>query len=132
MDLDSLTELDDDTLFKFEMNQPRSYDLPYNSIMAVSVEMNLDQTYIIRNGYTILDLLSDIGGIQSILRDLFNVILAFLNYNHMVTFMASKLFKIKKKQSEEVKNSSYFERSSFFTPSKISNLKEYMMDLLPT
>ena len=42
LDLDSFTELDDDTLFKFEMSQPRSYDLPYNSIMAVSVEMNLD------------------------------------------------------------------------------------------
>ena len=50
----------------------------------------------------------------------------------MVSFMASKLYRIKKEESEEVKNLSYFERSSFFKPSDFSNLKEYMMDLLPS
>ena len=42
IDLDEFTELDDDNLFKFERIQPRSRDMPYNAIMAISVEMNLD------------------------------------------------------------------------------------------
>ena len=35
----------------------------------------------------------------------------------MVSFMASKLYKIKKEGSEEVKKLNYFERSNFFKPS---------------
>ena len=45
--------------------------------------------------------------------------------------MASRLYKIKKPEDEEQKSKTYFERSNFFKPSKIRNLRDYMIDSLP-
>ena len=45
--------------------------------------------------------------------------------------MASKLYKIKKPEDEEQKSKTYFERSTFFKPSKLRNLRDYMIDSLP-
>ena len=68
------------------------------------LEVNLDQITISRSSYTILDLLSDIGGIQGILTPILGLPLIFLNYKHFETFMASKLYKIKKKDEESIGN----------------------------
>ena len=72
--------------------------------MTLSFEVNMDQIVITRSTYTILDLLSDIGGIQAMLAPILSIPLVLLNYKHFKTFMASKLYKIKKDDSEEVKN----------------------------
>ena len=66
------------------------------SPIAISIEMNLDINEIKRQNYTAMDYLSDIGGIQSFLLNLFGYILALLQYQHLETYIASKLFKIKK------------------------------------
>ena len=62
VDLDDLTELENDTLFKFE-KLPTRPNFVKNSPLAISVEMNLDINAITRQTYTVLDCLSDIGGI---------------------------------------------------------------------
>ena len=62
IDLDDLTELENDTLFEFE-KLPTRPNFEKNSPLAISVEMNLDINAITRQTYTVLDYLSDIGGI---------------------------------------------------------------------
>ena len=57
------------------------------------IVMSMDQTSIQRNGYTILDLLSDVGGIQGILITGISLVLSILNNNHLENYLVSKLFK---------------------------------------
>ena len=78
----------------------RSYEKEENTIMNLNIEMNLDKIAIERHGYTFLDMLSDCGGVQSILVSMFSCSLIILNHEHFDTFMASKLFKIKKKEKD--------------------------------
>ena len=65
INLDDLTELEDSTIFKFDSIPVRPYEKVDRStvVMAISLERNLDLTVIVREGYTILDLLSDVGGL---------------------------------------------------------------------
>lgn len=65
--------------------------------MDIMVEMNLDMGLLARSGYTFTDVLSDIGGIQSILFSLISIAVGFFNYNHFDTYMASRLFTIQNK-----------------------------------
>ena len=55
--------------------------------------MNYDQILIERKGYTITDLLSDIGGLQGILISTFSVLISILNSNYLDEFLVAKLFK---------------------------------------
>ena len=47
-----------------------------------------------RNGYTILDLMSDIGGMQWILLSFFAILMGVFNFNHFDNYLASRLYKI--------------------------------------
>ena len=49
-------------------------------------------TLIERNGYTILDVLSDVGGIQGILFSAAIIFMNIWNYNHIEDYLAVKLF----------------------------------------
>ena len=66
-------------------------------ITRLSFEVDLDLTVIQRIGYTILDILSDIGGIEALLFSLFNIILGFWNYNNLDNHLINKFFKLKDK-----------------------------------
>ena len=63
MDLDSITVLEDSSLFKVESMFPRAYEYDSFTVMAFTLEVNMDKIVITRSTYTFLDLLSDIGGI---------------------------------------------------------------------
>ena len=54
----------------------------------LSFEMNLDLISIGRAGYNIVDMLSDIGGIQSIMLTSFSLILTILNHKYFDSYMA--------------------------------------------
>ena len=49
--------------------------------MALGIDMSLDQTVVERNNYTILDVLSDVGGLESVIASAISLILSILNYN---------------------------------------------------
>ena len=55
--------------------------------------MGMDQTLIERSGYTILDILSDVGGLQGILISGISLLLSILNHNSLNAFLASKLYR---------------------------------------
>ena len=62
INLDDLTVLEDDELFKLEPIAARQYSYDDSGVMDISIEMNLDRTYLIRETFDTLDLLSDVGG----------------------------------------------------------------------
>ena len=63
--------------------------------MDLTVEMDLDLIDISRSGYTILDMMSDVGGLQGILLSFCFVLIMIWNHNHFDNYLASRLFKIK-------------------------------------
>ena len=79
---------------------------------------------------------------QGILISTFNVVLNILNYKYFDQYMASKLYKIKKRDDTKIgekefpvkaiKKRDYFQRSNFFKPTKLGNLRLYLMDILPS
>lgn len=62
-DLDSITELRDSSVFSIDELPVKSYEFDEITLSNFSFEMNLDLLRIFRQGYTFLDLISDIGGI---------------------------------------------------------------------
>ena len=48
-----------------------------------------------RSGYTVLDVLSDVGGLQGILISGISLILSITNYNYLENYLVYKLFKSK-------------------------------------
>jgi len=60
--------------------------------------MDLNMMHYERNVLTIFDMLSDIGGLTGIIATIFSIICAAWNYNAFDDFMASRLFKIKKRK----------------------------------
>ena len=48
-----------------------------------------------RTGYTVLDILSDVGGLQGILISVISFSLSILNHSHLDGHLVSKLFKSK-------------------------------------
>ncbi len=57
--------------------------------MDITVEMNLNQKTISRDGYTSLDFLSDIGGMQGMLVSFGAIFLIFWNHNQLENYIAS-------------------------------------------
>ena len=68
--------------------------------MEIAMYMNLNQIVIARSGYTLLDYLSDIGGMSSILMSCASSVLAFWNYNMLYDGMITKLYKLQPKRSK--------------------------------
>ena len=60
--MDEITELMDSSIFSLEPMPVRPYEKDRDVIMELSIERNLDLRVIAREGYTILDFLSDLGG----------------------------------------------------------------------
>ena len=60
--------------------------------------MDLDLKEIKRSGYTILDLISDIGGIQGVLFSSFTIFVGVWNHNMIENYLVTKLYRLKPKQ----------------------------------
>lgn len=130
--MDDLTELEEDSLFRLNPLTLRPYEKDYDVQMDITIERDLALNILARSGYTILDLLSDVGGMQSILVSGFAIVLAVLNYNYFDTYLASRLFKIKKPDAKTPgKYKHFFDRAEFFKPPTLSNSVSYVRDLLP-
>ena len=84
--------------------------------MDIIIEYNLDQIVIARDGFKLLDLLSDVGGMQSILISIVGYILAIVNYNLLDNFMVSRLYKIAKPKAELRRNSNLEFKTRDHTP----------------
>ena len=62
--------------------------------MEISIEMNLDLATINRSYYSLLDCLSDIGGLMSVILSTIAFFLIILNHQHLENYMVVNLFQI--------------------------------------
>ena len=93
-DFDSLTEVENGSVFTLSKIENRSYEKDYYAQFDLSIEMNLDTIQYKRQGYNFLDFISDIGGMQSLLFSTFAFILGCWNYNMLENYMVSRLYKL--------------------------------------
>ena len=98
--MDELTELEDASIFKLDLMPMKPQEKDYNVQMDISIEMNLSQRVVARAGYTFLDYLSDIGGMQGMLISGVAYFLAFWNFNYFDDWMITRLYKMKKRDTE--------------------------------
>ena len=93
MNMDEITELQDSSVFGLK---PTIHITSWNEkdlIQGITIQMSLDQTLIERTGYTVVDILSDVGGLQGILISVLSLLLSILNHSQLESYLASKLFK---------------------------------------
>ena len=67
-------------LFRTQRIPSRSYEWDDSVITEVKYEMNYDVLSIYRNVYSILDVLSDVGGLSTSVLSFFGLVVFYLNY----------------------------------------------------
>ena len=72
--------------------------------MDVSIEMNRDKITLTRTVYNSLDVLADIGGLNSLIVSAIATFISIWNYGHFETKMAKQLYMIKDDPLEERKS----------------------------
>ena len=92
INLDEVTELNDSSIFRLDKGATLLSYSEKELLLGFSIQMNLDQILIGRTGYTILDVLSDVGGMQGILISGISLLLRILNGNFLDSYLVSKLF----------------------------------------
>ena len=95
IDLDEVTELASSRIFHMEPQNIRPEERYENMILSFSFGVDLDQTVVQRMGYTFLDVLSDIGGIQSIIASTIVILLTILNHNNLDNHLIARFYKRK-------------------------------------
>ena len=91
--MDEITLRTESSNFKLIPKQMRPFQYEKDLIQGAAIQMSMDLTIIERDGYTSLDILSDIGGLQGILNAGFSVILILFNYKYLDSYLATKLYK---------------------------------------
>lgn len=95
INMDEFTEMRDTRIFKLNRLPQIPAENHDWTQMEISIEMNLDVTMVSRSYYSLLDVLSDIGGILQVLLTSITFSLIILNYQHIDNFLVTSLFKIK-------------------------------------
>ena len=86
--------------------------------------MDLNLYSVERAGYNVLDLMSNVGGIQALLLSAFSVLISVFNYKNFDNIMAAKFYKLKARNKQD--------NTAFIIPTKFGNVMLYFLDLLPT
>jgi hypothetical protein len=92
VDFDEMTVYNDTSVFKLQRTMNRPFEFFDQDVMAIGIDCNLDRTVIERSNYTILDVLSDVGGLESVLASAIALFLSILNYNNLENSMIKQLF----------------------------------------
>ena len=129
--LDKITMREHENLFSIHALQPISFEEPRNIWGSVTFEMDLNVLQYERQVYTFFDMLSEVGGLQGMLMMSFGYILSIWNYNSFDNFMVSRLFKIRKVDSEIKNEICYFEKSNFIRESKYPYFSEFFKSSIP-
>ena len=83
------------------------------------IERSLDLLKVERRVSTLTDLMSDVGGVFGLLVMFGRVFSRLWNFNSFNNFLVSRLYKIMKPKEKLKENTSYFNRSEFFTKSNL-------------
>lgn len=133
INLDDFTEIEDERLFRLEQMPSMSYEKDKSVQMEITVEMNLDQVVIARDGYTILDFISDIGGMQGMLISGAALVLTIWNYNHLENFIVTKLYRLSSSSlsliDDDIDSDSEKKR---LKPRPMTNFVDYICEKVPS
>ena len=80
---DDLTKQSDSSAFLLVRGPTRPFEFFEEDVMALGIDMDLTRTVINRTNYTILDVLSDVGGLESVLASVVSLLLGAFNYNNL-------------------------------------------------
>ena len=98
IDLDSVTELENTSIFTLNPHLDRSYEKDDNAQFDLTIEVDFDVINYKRQGYHIFDFISDIGGIQSILISVFASLVSIWNYKMLDNYLVSRLYKLERQE----------------------------------
>ena len=98
IDLDELTELSDSSLFTVRPARLMPYGFDDQVIQGIQIMMDLDLRVIQRSGYTVLDIMSDVGGLQSVLFSGISLFLVMCSYNAIDNYLVSRLYRLETEQ----------------------------------
>ena len=81
-----------------------------------------------------LDLLSDIGGLQGILTAIAISLLSVFNYNHFENYLVSRLYKLAKSDSHDwIKYRRHSDRATHLPVNKVRNARDWCIErVLPS
>ena len=124
-----LTAVEDNSIFSLKLQPYRSYEYDYITQFDLTLEVGLDLMMIERKNYTLLDVLSDVGGVYNFFFASFSVLIGICNYNSFDNYMASRLFKIKKQNLN--KSNDDDENYEYITPTRFCNCCELLVSTIP-
>ena len=107
LDFDSLTAYEVQTLYDIKQGQSRIVGLASEgswSPMMFSFQMSLSKQILKRSHYSMLDFLSDIGGMQGLLLVSFGFLNAILNSQNSEELLIAKLFKFREENEEQLED----------------------------
>ena len=110
-------------MFKTAELSAKSYERDKLTQIDITFERDLNQLVIARQGYTVLDLFSDVGGLMGILMTTVSIFLYAWNYNTLNNYMVSKLYQV---VSEEGQG-----KTEKLSSGSVGNLKEFLRSTLP-
>ena len=120
----TLTPIED--LFTLNKKEILPYEFKDQVWISVTIEMDLILKTYERTGYTLFDLLSDIGGLSGILMTFFTSFMAIWNYNSLDNLLVQSLFKTNK----EDKVQTYLTRQVDAAPNQQNTIKRNVFSSL--
>ena len=75
--------------------QGASYEKNDGTQFDVTIERDLDLIIVKRSGYTVLDLISNVGGLRTLMAFGITVVMGYWNFNTSQNHMVSRLFSYK-------------------------------------
>ena len=91
-----MTELENDRVFVLTLQPTKSYEKSFDVQVDFTIEMDLAQKVVARSGYTALDWISDIGGMQGLLISGVAIFVTFWNHNLIENHLVSRLYKLER------------------------------------
>ena len=109
--------------------------MPYEKFdstwIFVSIERNLDMMHYERSVYTMLELISDVGGFNGALILLLALVSQIWNFNNFDNFMVTRLFKMRKPKEEIDEYLEFFNQSDFIKVSNFPYCIEFLRSIIP-
>ena len=86
----------------------------------------MSQLQVARDGYTILDYISDIGGMQSLLISMGGLFLTIWNYKNFDNYLVTQLYRLDTQKDKKTKDA-----GEVMVPNYTSNLRDYFCSYVP-
>ena len=123
VNFDELTELTADSVFTLEQGFTRPFEMHREAVFALAIDVNPHLPVVSRSNYTVLDVMSDVGGLAEVLFLFVSLGVSLLNYKNLNSFLTAKLYKMKAHSDPET--------LANLTPTKCCNIRDFIFDCLP-